>query len=41
VAGKRGARLVEGFEDGSAVVLDRDALGGERAVPVGRAERAV
>jgi hypothetical protein len=41
VPGERGARLVEGLEDGSVVVLDRDPLGGERAVSIGRAEWAV
>jgi hypothetical protein len=41
VAGKRGARLVEGLDDTSIAVLDRNAFGGERTVAVRRAERAV
>jgi hypothetical protein len=41
VVGERGARLVEGLYDRSAVGLDRDALGGERTASVGRAEWTV
>jgi hypothetical protein len=41
VSGKRGARLVEGLDDGSVVGLDRDPIEGQRAVSVGRAEWTV
>lgn len=41
VSRKRGARLIEGLDDGSVVGLDRDSFGGERTVSVGRAEWTV
>ena len=41
MSGKRVARVIEGLDDGSVVGLYRDALGGERAVPVGSAEWAM
>jgi hypothetical protein len=41
VPGERVAWPIEGFDDGPVVALDRDALRGEDAVSVGRAERTV